>query len=316
MKVIIFGDGSVVKNFENYAFDLFAMLKSKADVIVCDAVNQDFYKVPELFEDSEKILMYDPFSFVGKFATLSENLSRFKNVKYIFSPYSFYDGLNLDLVKTLGIRYKNNAGANAKSVAQHALALALTIVEKFPLLAGVKVNPDGSILGEEIFGKTAGIVGMGNIAMELAPLLDALGVKTVYYNRTKKDIDLTKVIFEEIFKQELVFLTISATDETRKMMETLPSLLTKKNYLIDLSATDDLYNKKEVLKKLEIGDFAGYGLELDDPSFMAPTKPCNYLATPHMAWATVDAERRTMRNYLERVIKVLDGKAEEIDFLV
>ncbi len=316
MKVIIFGDGLVVKNFENYAPDLFVLLKNKAEVIVSDCANQDFDNVPELFDESDKILMYDPFAFGGKFAPLSENLARFKNIKYIFSPYSFYDGLDLNLVKNFGIRYKNNAGANAKSVAQHALGLALTILEKFPLLAGMKINPDGSILGEEIFGKTAGIVGMGNIGFELYPLLLALGIKTVYFNRTKKEIDLPLVSFEDIFKQDLVFLTIAATEETRKMMVAIPSLLTKKNYLIDLSATDDLYNKKEVLRKLEREDFAGYGIELDNPNFMIPTKQCNYLATPHMAWATVDAEKRTMRRYLERAIKILEGKTDEIDFLV
>jgi lactate dehydrogenase-like 2-hydroxyacid dehydrogenase len=42
----------------------------------------------------------------------------------------------------------------------------------------------------------------------------------------------------------------------------------------------------------------------------------NFIKTPHIAWCTVDAERRTVENYLNRAINVLEGKVDQVGFIV
>lgn len=316
MKVVILEEKMGKQAMEKFGNDLYDRLIQISDVVFRDNFDSDFTNVPELFDDDEKILLYNPYSMGGKFEPLTNNLATFKNVRYLLSPYSFYSGLDLKLLKDLGIKYRNNSGANAKSVAQHALSLSLNILGKLPILATENKTPDGSILGEEIFGKTAGIVGMGNVGLELARILRSMCLKVVYYNRSKKDIDLEMVSFEKIFDQDLVFLTVATNIETQELFKKLPVFLKRENYLVDISATDDLYDKKFILKKIENSELAGYALELDDPEFMKPTKKCNYLATPHIAWATIDAERRTVRNYLQRAIDIVEGNENNVDFLV
>lgn len=316
MKLIILESKSSVSDLDKYGKDLMNKLRETGSMILCDEVKADFSNIKDLFDEEEKILLFNPFSINGKFNTLTDNLPKFKNVKYILSPYSFYDGLDISLLQQLGIRYRNNAGANAKSVAQHALTLSLMLLGRFPLLATKNVWPDGSILGEEIAGKTAVIVGMGKVGLSLYPLLAGLGVTTKYYNRNDKKLDIPKITFEEIFENDLIFLTIASNLETREIVEPLPSLLKPQNYLIDISATDDLYDKKAVLKQLERGEFSGFGVELDKPDFLMPVTDCNFISTPHMAWATKDAERRTVRDYLNRALMVIDGRADEVDFVV
>jgi hypothetical protein len=73
-----------------------------------DSFQPDFSDVPELFDEDEKIVMFNGFALPGGFKTLTEYLPKFKNVKFLLSPYSSYAGLDLDVVKKLGVRYRNN----------------------------------------------------------------------------------------------------------------------------------------------------------------------------------------------------------------
>lgn len=315
MKVIILTNKDGALDFEKFGVERMTELKRLCEVKVYDSVDADFVNIPELLDDDDKIVLYDPMCFSDWFESYSRNMKKFRNVRYLFSPYSFYDGLDLDVLKEMGVRYRNNAGANAKSVAQHALTLSLMLVARFSEIAFEKNNPDGSILGEEIFGKTASIVGMGHIGLELYQILTALGLKVKYYNRTDKNLNIPKVDLADAFESELIYLTI-APAQTRPLMSSLPSLIKPWNYLVDTSATDDFYDKQAVLNKLLAGELKGYALEVENPNLLESGKKCNLITTPHMAWATVDAEKRKVENYLDRAIKIVMGKESEIDFVV
>jgi len=315
MKVIILTNKDGAIDFDKFGAEKMSALNSICEVRLYDHVENDFANVSELLDVDEKIVLYDPMCFSDWFECYSRNMHKFVNVKYLLSPYSFYDGLDLSSLKEMGIRYRNNAGANARSVAQHAITISLMLVARFAELAFEKHSPDGSILGEEIFGKTASIVGMGHIGIELLPLLTALGLKVKYYNRTDKKLNIPKVDLAEAFDSELIYLAM-APAQTRALMSPLPNLIKPWNYLIDTSATDDFYDKKAVLGKLLVGELKGYGLEVEDTELLVSDKKCNLITTPHMAWATVDAERRKVENYLERAIKIASGRESEIDFVV
>lgn len=312
MKAVILNSKSSQQDLYTFNKDLLENLQKNYKVSMYDEVKPDFSDIPELFDEDEKLVCFNHFTLENGFELLSKYLPTFKNVKFLLSPYSSYSGLDLELLKKLGIKYRNNGGANAKSVAQYAITSMLMLLGRFPQLSKLSDMPDGTILGEEIEGKTAGIIGMGNVGKALLDTLKRLGISTVYYNRSEKNVDANKVSIEETFKQDLVFITVATNPETISLLSNIPTYINKNNYIVDVSAHDELYDKKATIKMLDEGKFKGYGLETDIQS----DKNLNLITTSHIAWCTYDAEKRTVDNYLNRAIAILSGKADTVDFIV
>lgn len=312
MKVVFLNSKSSQEDLYTFNKDLVEELKSKYSVSMYDKINPDFSNIPELFDGDDKLVLVNHFALDNGFESFSKYLPNFKNIKYILSPYSTYSGLDLDLLKKMNIKYRNNGGANAKSVAQYALTTMLMLLSRFPQFSKLSDMPDGAILGEEIDNKTAGIIGMGNVGMALLEKLNKLDIPTVYYNRSDKNVDSKKVSIEEVFKQDLIFITVATNPETTEILSKISSYINSNNYIVDVSAHDELYNKEELINLLSENKFKGYGLETDTRD----SRDLNLITTPHIAWCTYDTERRTVDNYLNRAISILEGKIESIDFIV
>ena len=312
MKIVMINSKSSEEDFYKFNPESLENLKSKYRLSMYNTVLDDFSNIPELFENEEKIVIFNHFALENGFEKFSQNLPRFKGIRYLLSTYSSYSGLDLELLKKQGIKYRNNGGANAISVAQYAITTMFMLLSRFPQLSKLTDMPDGSVLGEEYRGKTAGIIGMGNVGESLLETLSDLGIKTVYYNRTSKNLNSTQVDFEEVFKQDIIFITIATNKETSNTLKKIPEIIKNNNYLIDVSGHDELYDKQKMIDMLAEDKFKGYGLETD----LRSDKNLNLITTPHIAWCTYDAEKRTIDNLINRVISILEGKVNSIDFIV
>jgi len=311
MKVILLNTKSSERDLYTYGKGLLGKLQASYSVSMYTEINENFSNIIELHDDDEKLLLFNHFCLPDGFSKLSQQLPKFKNVKFILSPYSSYAGLDLNLLKQMGIKYRNNGGANAKSVAQYAIASMFSLLSRFPELSKSDGIPDGSILGEEYHNKTAGIIGMGNVGICLYEILSKLGLETTYYNRTEKKLPAKKVELNEVFNQDIVFITIANNSDTKSLLSNINSLIKEENYIIDISAYDDLYDKQAVVDMLNHGKLKGYALETNSKF----TSEKNLIATPHIAWCTVDAEKRTVENYLNRALTILEGQADSVDFI-
>lgn len=316
MKVIILESESTKKDLLKFGSDLLNKVKETCSTIIYDKVSEDFSNIPELKDNEEKILLYNPYCIDGDFSHLTKHLPTFKNVKYLFSPYSYYTDLDLELLRKMGIKYRNNAGANAKSVAQLAITVMFMLLSRVPQLGYENKEPSGEILGEELDNKTIGIIGMGNVGKTLADKFKKLGIPSVFYNRTAKEMGISQVDLEEVFNQDIVFLTIAKNEETAEMLKNIFSLIKKHQYLIDISAYDDFYDKHKMIEMLKNNSLTGYAFETSNPQNYRTSDKLNLVITPHMAWSTLDAESNVARHYLNRTLKVLGGKVDDIDFIV
>lgn len=315
MKTVILSSKSSHKDLLTYGPELLEKVKQISSTVTYDEISEDFSNIPELFDDEEKLVLFNHFAVPDGFARFSEHLPTFKNITFLLSPYSAYEGLDLSLLKKMGIHYRNNGGANAKSVAQYATTTMFMLLSKVPVLARKMEMPDGSILGEEFHKKTVGIIGFGNVGKEIHSNLSKLGMEVVFYNRSKVTSNAKQVSLDEVFEQDIIFISIATSDDTKKLLSDLPSKLKPHQYLIDISAADDLYDKKKVVELLNEDKLRGYALEIFDTSSTLKSEK-NFVATPHIAWCTVDAEKRTVENYLNRAITILEGKADQVDFIV
>lgn len=316
MKTVVLSSKSSHQDLLTYGPELFETLKKTANTVTYDHIEPDFSNIPELFDQDEKLVLFNHFALPDGFSAFTQFLPTFKNVKFVLSPYSAYEGLDLELLKKMGIRYRNNGGANAKSVAQYAIMAMFMLLSKFPVLTREMKMPDGSILGEEYHQKTAGIIGMGNVGRELLKTLTDLHIPTVFYNRSSLNVGVEQVPLSAVFNQDLIFITVATNNDTKALLKDLPTMLQPQNYLIDISAADDLYDKKKVVELLDKDLIKGYALEIFELAESSLSSQKNLLTTPHIAWCTIDAERRTVQNFLNRALTILNGKADGVDFIV
>lgn len=286
---------------EKYAPENLNILKSYGATIYED-LSRGFANIA--FDDTkDTILLFDPFVEEYSWEELNKILGKHK-FKYIFTPYS-RSTIDQAQCDSLGICYSNNAGANKNAVAQHCLEQMFMLLRKYNV---VHHNNSGDVLGEEFEGKTVGIIGMGAIGKTLAKYLEMLGIQIYFYNRSiieEPEFAGKQREFEEVMKQDIIFITIATTPETRKLFGEKFLAQLQDKYLIDISAVDDLYSKETIIEFTQNGILKGYSFETDHPEKYPHAEQGNIQVTPHIAWLTTQALRNCYNGWLEMAIEVI-----------
>ncbi|MEM4132054.1 MAG: NAD(P)-dependent oxidoreductase, partial [Thermoproteus sp.] len=122
-------------------------------------------------------------------ASLCEKMGR---AKLIQQPSTGYDHIDVAACAKRGIPVANIGGANAISVAEHTIMLALMLLKRAiyahsRLVAGQWAQGELMNLVGEIYGKTWGVLGMGRVGREVAVRALAFGAKVIYYDVVRRE---------------------------------------------------------------------------------------------------------------------------------
>ena len=118
-----------------------------------------------------------------------EAFQQAKNLKLINVAFTGVDHVDQEAAKAQNIQIANAAGYSNTAVAELVLGLTLDVLRKISFgNQSVRLGEEVSIIqGNEIKGKTVGIIGTGNIGLETARLFKAFGAKLIGYNRSEKE---------------------------------------------------------------------------------------------------------------------------------
>src|SRR6201746_2830629 len=114
-------------------------------------------------------------------------LKRAPNLLIVSSNGAGFDPVDVDACTAAGVVVVNQSGGNAHSVAEHALAMMLTLSKRIieadrALRRDPNVNRN-ALIGTEVQGKTVGIIGIGNVGRRIAALCRGLlGMKVLAYD--------------------------------------------------------------------------------------------------------------------------------------
>jgi len=163
----------------------------------------------------------------------------------------------------------------------------------------------------EIGGRTVGIVGFGNSAQRLAPVLEALGADVVYAARSARDVaydhwPLDRVIAEA----DIVSLHIPLTDETRGRID--PFAMKKGAVLVN-TARGELVDQTRLVEALTSGHLRGAGLDVFAEEPLPRGNPLldlpNVVLAPHIAWLTPETLVRSLTVAHENCRRLEAGEA-------
>ena len=234
------------------------------------------------------------------------------------------DNVDMQAATAAGVLVMNTPGGNAVSVAEHTLGFMLSLARMIPQASASTKSgkwEKKKFLGNELRGKTLGVVGLGNIGREVVVRAKAFEMVIVgsdpYVNsQLAADMGVELVDIDTLFsRSDYISLHVGVTAETKGMVNAGSIAKMKDGVRIINCARGELIDQAALLEGLKSGKVAGAGLDVFDPE---PPKEGealltaeNLLATPHIGGSTEEAQEivgiriaKQMVDYLTQGIAV------------
>lgn len=287
----------------------------KYDLNFYEGKNIDLDKIKDLFSGEENILSIDPTYVKDDWGSLNnERLARMKGTKAICLATTSYSWVDLKKAKELGIIVTNTPGKSTEAVAEFNIYMMMSLLRKIPLIVKNDWQMDyDHFLNEEAKGLTAGIIGLGKIGSRVAELCHGMGMKVIYWNRSRKKSSFRAVGLDSLcHTSDVIFTTISTPPEIKGLVEKELVLSMKKNaMLINTSSVYDkpdshVYDMKLVIDLVAKNKLGGFAFE----SHSAKTTDFkgNVMVFPEQAYYTCGTMENTARIVTETIISVIEGR--------
>lgn len=235
-------------------------------------------------------------------------------LKYLGAMHTDVSHYNAAVLKKKGIVLTNVPGYSTEAVAELTIsALLNTSRQTHDAMNFVKKGNWGfeKFLGWELKGKTLGIIGMGRIGERVGEIAQALGMKVIYFSRTKEKVQFEFVSLNRLLKEsDVVSLHCSLTSKTRNILNK-NRLKTMKNGAVLLDAGRmELVDLKTLHSMCISGKIsAAWFDELQDKNWRKKfSKLNNVYLTPDYGWMTKEAQQKTREITLGNIEAFLKGK--------
>src|SRR5207244_5986020 len=231
-------------------------------------------------------------------------LKRAPNLLIVSSNGAGFDPVDVDACTAAGVLVVNQSGGNANSVAEHALGMMLTLSKRIlesdrALRREANVNRN-SLIGNEVQGKTVGIVGIGNVGRRIAELCNGLlHMKVIAYDPylTAGEIAARggeKVELDELMRRsDFVSISCPLNKDNRGMIGARQFALMQPHAFFVTTARGFIHDETALFDALRDKRIAGAGLDVLDkeppPPDHPPSQFDNGLARPPTPRATLQA---------------------------
>ena len=233
-----------------------------------------------------------------------------------------FEGADLKAATDKGVVVTNNPGSNSDAVADMAVGLMLSVSRQIArkdreMRQGLYPRGSG---GEDLFRKTVGIIGLGNIGKRVAKRVQGFEAKVitndlVEYPDFQKQYNISYYSKEELLKvADFVTVHVPLDDSTRRMINEDRLRLMKKTAFFINTARGPIVDEKALYRALKEGWIAGAGLdvfETEPPVFRDHILLENVVSTPHSAGLSNQASYAMAMETVGKVITFFRGKAPQ-----
>ena len=249
----------------------------------------------------------------------AEVLASCRNLRLISIWGTGTDNVDLESARELGITVTNTPGANALSVAEHTIAILLSLARQIPLLdREVRLGNWPRVEMVQLSGKILGLLGLGAIGRYVARMGKGLGMEVIAWTfhpspERAKESGLRFVSKEELLRSsDVVSLHLLLTDETRGFFKRGDFDLMKPTAFFVNTARAGLIEPGELYEALRTKKIAGAALDAYDQEPLPPGHPLttlpNVVFTPHNSGLTPEAVINGLMMAVESVEAFLAGR--------
>jgi D-3-phosphoglycerate dehydrogenase len=236
-----------------------------------------------------------------------------KNLKVIGRAGIGVDNIDIPAATARGIVVMNTPFGNSITTAEHAIALLFAAARQ---IGAADVSTQAGkweknrFMGVELYAKTLGVIGCGNIGALVAERALALKMKVIAYDpflspeRAVK-LGVEKVELDELLSRaDAISLHTPLTDKTRDILSAQALAKTREGVIIVNAARGGLVDEKALRAALESGHVAAAGFDVfvaepakENVLFGAP----NFVATPHLGASTNEAQENVALQVAEQM---------------
>lgn len=303
------------------------LLLDKNHSLITEQLTQKGFVLEEDFTSSydevlEKIKNYEGVIIRSRIPIDVPFLERAENLKFIARVGAGMENIDVEVAERLGIMLINSPEGNRDAVAEHCIGMLLVLMNRLFISANeVRSNVwlREENRGEEIKGKTFGLIGYGNMGKALAKRLSGFGCKVVFYDIKDNlgDEYATQVSLSELKETaDILSLHIPLTEQTHYMIDEKFIAEMKKNfYFINTSRGKNLKTSAlvEALKQGKVKGACLDVLEYEKSSFEHlenENEDLQYLLnsekviiTPHIAGWTHESKIKLAQVIVDKILQ-------------
>ena len=246
------------------------------------------------------------------------------NLKAISMLATGYNVVNTEAASEKGITVMNIPTYGTQIVGQYAVGLLLEICSHYghhaeAVKEGRWEHCDDWCFWDypliELYGKTAGIIGLGRIGQATAKILGSLNMKVLAYDahQSAEGQRLAEYVsLDELYaRSDVIFLHCPLFPETEKMINAASIAKMKDGVILINNSRGQLVDEQDLADALNSGKVYAAGLDVlstepvlgDNPLLSAK----NAIITPHISWAAKEARQRIMDTVADNIRSFIDG---------
>jgi D-3-phosphoglycerate dehydrogenase / 2-oxoglutarate reductase len=230
------------------------------------------------------------------------------------------DMIQVDEATAAGVLVANVPGANARTVAEHAIWSVMALLRRYPQVthdlhsSGWAAARAHSDYGRELSGRTLGILGFGNIGRTLARIAQqGFGMPILVHTRSPvTEAGVEPVSLPELLtRADVVVLCAPLTDMTRGLIDAAALARMKPGAILVNVARGPLVVEDALIQALASGHLGGAAQDVFDTQPLPPVHPLlqlpNVILTPHMAGITEESMLRMGQGVVAETRRILAG---------
>ncbi len=272
-------------------------------------------------EVCKKIEDYDGIIIRSRIPLDKNFLEKAKNLKFIARVGAGMENIDIPVAEKLGIQLINSPEGNRDSVAEHVVGMLLILMNRLFIASqevknGIWLREENR--GDELLGKTVGLIGYGNMGKATAKRLSGFGCQVIFHDLLPglSDEYATQVSLEELKeKAEVLSLHIPLNEESYYLVDG-PFIAEMKNdfYFVNTARGKNVETKSlvEALKsgkvkgacldvlEYEKSSFEKLETENEDLQFLLQSE--KVIVTPHIAGWTVQSKEKLAQVIVDKIV--------------
>lgn len=268
-----------------------------------------------------KIEKYDGIIIRSRIPLDKSFLVKAENLKFIARVGAGMENIDIPVAEKLGIQLINSPEGNRDSVAEHVVGMLLILMNRLFIASqevknGIWLREENR--GDELLGKTVGLIGYGNMGKATAKRLSGFGCTVIFHDILPdlSDEFATQVSLEELKERsEVVSLHIPLTEQTYYLVDGSFISDMKNNFYFVNTARGKNVETKSLVEAIKAGKVKGAcldvleyekssfeNLEMENEDLQYLLESEKVIVTPHIAGWTVQSKEKLAQVIVDKIV--------------
>jgi D-3-phosphoglycerate dehydrogenase len=232
------------------------------------------------------------------------------------------DNIDVEVARRFGIKVTNAGGINANAVAELTIGLLLSAMRAIPALyQSTRAGRWDRFVGEELSGRTVGLLGFGNIAQKVARKLSGFDVDVIAYDKfpnveAARRLGVTMVAAEDLLRRaDVVCLLLPSLKETHHFMDANRFAQMKEGAYFVNTARGALVDEPALAQALASGRIRAAAIDVYEVEPVKADNPLlridSIVTTPHTAAETYEVYREVGLETARAILDVFAGRTPD-----